>query len=402
MDERRRQTRRRWLGTCAGVAGIAVLAGCSESDETSENGTGNGTEGNGDGTEAVGEDWPMYGVDLQNASYHPTATNPDGNEITRRAIFDLNGFTLEPVLVLDGILYSNSSDGKIYAVDDEGETVWETEKSGFLSAADGMIYGPTDDVRIHGYDAETGDHWQSDVIEPANGLARPLPTPSGILIPNSERIWRVDPETGEYTKVLDMPAYIGGSSYWPAFHDETLYTSRSSELHAVNVEAGEIEWTFEPENEGKLSESNPAVANGSVYVTNYNRQLHSVDADSGEEEWTVSTETRADASPAVADGLVYLAERSRVIAVDADEGAIEWEMGDELSGVPHDIVVAGDVCYVTSRRGIWAYDAATGELEWKLDFEFESDVQFTAPPTIHDGTVYVPSRDETLYALEDA
>lgn len=405
MDERRTrtQTRRRWLGTCATLAGVTALAGCSGGEETSED-TGNGddTEENGTEAESLGDDWPMYGVDLQNTAYHPTATNPDGDDVTRRAVFDLNGNSISPVLVLDGIVYGYSTGRNMYAVEDGGETVWESEKSGFPIASDGMVYGPTDDVRVHRYDAETGEHWESDVIEPVDGLGRPLPTPSGILVPHSEMIWRVDPESGEYEKILDMPSYIGGSADWPAFQDETLYIGRSSELHAVNVEAGEIEWTFEPDDEGKLSRSNPAVANGSVYAASYDRELHSVDTDSGEEEWSVSTETKADASPAVADGLVYLAEGSRVIAVDADEGTIEWEMGDEITSVPHDIVVAGDVCYVATRRGIWAYDATTGDLEWEYEIDFESDVRFTAPPTVSDGTLYLPSDDETLYALEDA
>ncbi|QSW99374.1 PQQ-binding-like beta-propeller repeat protein [Haloterrigena alkaliphila] len=403
MIERRRQTRRRWLGTCAGVAGITALAGCSESDETS--GNGDGTENSGNGRGSLGDDWPMYGVDLRNTAHHPNSTGPDGDKLTKRSLLDREGRGAYQSAIVDETLYVSGTSGRIKAFDLETEEVlWEAERSGPPTVYDGTVYGPTENRSVYGYDGDTGDRWKSDAVDSISGLGllRPLPTDRGIIVASRESIWNFDPETGAYNEVLEISDPGRGTTNWPAIDDETLYIGHWSELHAVNLETSEIKWTFEPKDGGGLVDSNPAVADGLVYLASYDGKLHAIDADTGEEEWAVDTVANVEASPAVAEGIVYLGERDQVLAVDAASGDLEWQETDAVAGEPEDIVVADGVAYVTTRYGISAYDAASGDLEWEYVIPDESDVVFNTPPTISDGTIYVGSADETWYAIEDA
>lgn len=406
MDERRTRTRtrRRWLGTCATLAGVTALAGCSGGEETSdETGNGDGNEENGTEAESLGDDWPMYGVDLQNTAYHPTATNPDGNELTKRSIAAISGRSPNPVAIADGAVYVSSTAGKTYAIDVETEAVrWEKDGSGSPAVQSETVYGPTEQGRLFGYDTETGARWESDAIESVIGLGGPLPTENGIYVASQEVIWRFDPETGEYTDVRTTPSFIGGSSEQPAYQNGVVYIARSSELHAVNVDSAEIEWTFEPDTEGSMADSNPAVSDGVVFVGTREHQVHAIDVESGAEVWTVDTESDVEVSPAVADGLVYIGDTERVIAIDIDDGTIEWEADDAVVGDPYDIVVADDVCYATTLSGIHALDSTSGELNWEYTVDDPLEGGFTAPATVFDGTVYVPANDDTLYAIEDA
>lgn len=399
MADQWTRSRRRWLGTCAGVVGTTALAGCFGSDDT-ENGTDDEPDGGGEGS-----DWPMYGVDLQNTAHHPDATGPEGGDVTKRAILDLDGYSPLTTAIVDGVVYISSTSGMMHAVDPDAEKLrWEAEGYGPPTVHDGRVYGPTDDNRIFGYDTDTGDRWESEPIGSISGLGllRPLPTESGIIIASNEKIWRFDTNTGEYTEIIDTPRSGRGTTSWPAIQNGTMYIARWSELHAVDLTTPEIEWTFEPEDGGGIVDSNPAVRDGVVYVASYDEKLHAIDSTSGNEIWSIETDVRVETSPAIANGIVYLSDHGRVVAADTETGDIAWEATDEIRREPEDVVVVDDRCYVATRGGIWAYDSVSGDLSWTYDVPPESDVSFNAPPTISDGTIYLPSSDKALYAIEDA
>ncbi len=403
MTDRNSQTRRRWLSTCTGVAGTAVLAGCFGSDDDTGGGEGaNGGSGDGPGEESLGEDWPMYGVDLQNTAHQPDATGPEGDELTARPVIDLGGYGTYQPAVVDGTVYVSNGSGTTFAIDTETEEIlWQKDGTDAPVVHDGTVYVPSDGPQLYGYDAETGDQWAPNEVADANNVWGPVPLDGRVLVASPEEsIWEIDADTGEYTSLIEIEPGLGTTDM-PAYHDGMYYIARSSELYGINVEAPEIEWIFETDDEARLLDSNPAVSDGVVYVHSDDSQLIAIEANSGDEVWTVDTTHDIETSPAVANGLVYTDEGDEVIAVDADDGDVEWRTGTNIIG-GEDIVVADGVCYVTSTFGITAYDAVSGDFEWEYEVSDESDMQFNAPPAISNGTVYLPSRDQTLYAIEDA
>ncbi|MDQ2049552.1 PQQ-like beta-propeller repeat protein [Natronolimnohabitans sp. A-GB9] len=398
MSGNQTRTRRQWLGTCAGVAGTTALAGCFDSD-TDEN-DGNENDVSGDPADASSStDWPMYGVDLQNTGYQPNATGPSGDELTARKVHDIGGGSSYPVILADDRLYATSRDGVVLAFDRESEELlWKEDGHGPLMAHDGMIYGPRASHSVYGYDMEGGDRWESDEIELDSSLNlnnEPIPTPNGVFVISDNHVWNVDLDSGDYTSVRRYPRNsrdLIGTTDVPAYHDGILYHAMGVELYALNVETGDHEWTVKGEN--VLHIGNPTVFNGMVFVSGGDEQLHAYDAKSGEEVWTVETTTGVETSPAVADGIVYLGDNQRVIAVKAESGEIKWEIEKPLP--ESEVVIADDVVYLANSLGVIALDCNTGDLHWEMEF----NGYFTSSPVISGETIYVPALDDKLYAIE--
>lgn len=397
MPGRWTQTRRQWVGTCLGTAGTATIAGCLGDDEDEPTDDGGPS----------GEDWPMYGVDLQNTGYHPTATGPEGDDLTRRPIHELNGLTDYPVIVVDDVLYGYDGSANIYALDLETEELlWEWNETGAPAYHDGRIYGPTDGGTILARDVETGEIWESEEADiDTDGIyyTNPIPTDRGLFAASAHAVWELDTESGQANQRIETPFHGRGTTNWPAFYDDKLFFGRLAELQAVDVESGEVDWTFTTENEKGIRRSSPAVADGTLYTLSGERKLHAIDVDTGNELWTVDLHSNPEVSPAVSNGLVYLAESNHLIAVDIGNETLEWEDEAERGeywGSPHDVVVTDDLCYGLFELSVRAYDPLSGDFLWSYEFDIED--RLLAPPIIHGGTIYASANDENLYAIQDA
>lgn len=388
-------TRRQWIGKCACTVGAISIAGCSDRTDT-EGGAEN------DGSTTSSPEWPMYGVDRQNTAHHPEVSGPDGPEVTAREVVDTGETGLYPVTIADGMLYGNAAGQSIYAVDLETEELeWRGDVGGSTVVHDGRVYGPISGETLYAFDVDDGDLWESERNDAVSAfVTHPLPTADGLLTTSRDALWRYDYDTGEPTKLLDLPT-TRMTTEWPAYKDGTLYIGRTEGVSAIDVEAREIEWTFEPESGGSVAFSNPAVTDSMAYVIDSEDLLHGVNVNSGTAEWTAEIESSTDKSPAVADGRVYLTDSRYVMALDAATGDIEWEAGGEIILEPEDPIIVDGICYVTTSFQTIGYDVRSGETVWKYERPDDSEIRFSAPPTVFDGTAYVPSSDDTLYGIED-
>jgi PGF-CTERM protein len=86
--------------------------------------------------------------------------------------------------------------------------------------------------------------------------------------------------------------------------------------------------------------------------------------------------------------------------VDAATGQEEWaftQPSDDVESSP--TVVDGTVYVGSLDETLYAVDAATGEQEWAFT---QPSGWVWSSPTVYEGTVYVGSFDETLYAVDAA
>lgn len=117
-------------------------------------------------------------------------------------------------------------------------------------------------------------------------------------------LWRV--ETGQVRNNLP-----------PAIHDDTIFvTTDSGTLYAIATTNGQIRWTFET---GAEDPSVPRLGDGLVYVANGNRVM-AVDIDTGEERWNVKWENLSvalvDSPPLVTEDALYVGTDARMYAFD--------------------------------------------------------------------------------------
>ena len=189
-------------------------------------------------------------------------------------------------------------------------------------------------------------------------------------------------------------------SVWgsPTVTDGVAYVATSPYLYALDTDTGAVRRTYNFCCEDLLS-SDPAVANGIIYVGLFDTGLHALDAKTGTRLWNYPPVARVICSPAVANGMVYFNNSEddsgdSVFAVDARTGKLIWSSVVESSFSSP--AVADGVVYVGSDDlNVYALDAFTGVKLWSYT---TGDV-VRSSPAVANGVVYVGSFDHNVYAL---
>ena len=176
----------------------------------------------------------------------------------------------------------------------------------------------------------------------------------------------------------------------PAVANGLVYVgSPDSGLYALDAATGAVRWTAPTVSTGY----SPAVANGIMYVA-AGGGLYALDATSGALRWTAQTSDDPWSSPAVANGVVYVGTKVSLDALDATTGALRWTAptGSMVSSP----AVNNGVVYASAGQNLYAFDATTGSMRW-------ASLVGSGPssPAVVNGVVYVVSGD-LLWAVDAA
>ena len=172
-----------------------------------------------------------------------------------------------------------------------------------------------------------------------------------------------------------------------------------------------VEWTFRGRH---LLEYPPAVAYGRAYVANNPGTLFAVQIATGRASWRYASGRCTAASPAVADGVVYMAFLNRlrrgkdpcnaspgtpgldgeVVALDARKGIVRWRR--RIGPSETSPLVANGLVYAGDWNGyVHALSAKTGREVWR----FRTDGAVKGALALSGRRLYVGSYDHHLYAL---
>ena len=316
----------------------------------------------------------------------------------------------DPVLA-DGVLYIGSFNGNMYALDAAtGELRWSFAAGDVIrwpaTVAHGLVYFGSVDRHVYALDSLTGElHWRYET---------------------------------------EGPQWVG-----PVVADGLVYAGVGQRhLDALDAATGALRWRHESEAD-RLSL--PVVSQGVVYVSankdfseayqqgqnieNIRHQgyVAALDARTGRPLWQYRTE--GDPSdPVAVDGVVYVAAgdersylladppetgnpamRGRVYAWDVATGELLWQrrVVAAISGGLRGLAVADGTVYVESsdqfryndpsnppvmiNGQLSAFNARTGESKWL----FETDDQFTIPPTAARDVAYATTINGQVHALRD-
>lgn len=113
------------------------------------------------------------------------------------------------------------------------------------------------------------------------------------------------------------------------------------------------------------------------------------------EEWRVRSEARFRTSPAIVDGIVYVADDFSLYAIKATDGTELWRHDFQTTTLASPAVIGGSV-YVASGKRVFAFDRETGDKEW----DYSTDASIFASPAVAEGTLYIGSTDGHLYAID--
>ncbi len=135
-----------------------------------------------------------------------------------------------------------------------------------------------------------------------------------------------------------------------------------------------------------------------VYVGTGETHVVALNAKTGALIWSSATDGSVSVSPAVADGIVYVAcntgySSGSVEALKASTGEFIWKTG---VGGAYPPIVANGVVYVgTVNDAVYALNARTGASLWS----YTTGNSIISSPAVVNGVLYVTSEDYNLYAF---
>jgi len=277
----------------------------------------------------------------------------DAEDIRLQWIFPtLDNVISGPAIGDDGTIYVGSNDDNLYAVNPDGSKKWNLNTGADVRTSpvigpDGTLYAGSDNGRIYAFDpaAAPTRKWEFAAVGPLS-LGRLGIGPDGSIIFTASNL-----------------------------NDGLVY--------ALNPD-GSPKWNFSlgPLTGGR-SDHSPGVdpGNGKIYVDLNNDRLVAIDSD-GTELWTFYMDADVDSTPTVAkDGTVYFA--SDVV-------------GDVSDPDPFFPASPGAVFAInpTDRSNGDAFPVLGNE--WRFDTGDEND---SSPAIGPDGTIYVGSDDDNVYAI---
>lgn len=327
--------------------------------------------------------------------------------------FKAGGAIVASPAISDGVVYTASMDGHLYAIDQEtGKEKWNFKSRMPIASSpavnNGTVYFVSSAGSLAAIDAANGKaKWVFATeferkFEAKNLHGYPSPAQT---IPDAWDIWTSSPAVSNgkvYFGSGDGNIYAitadTGIEVWkvqtkdvvhasPAVYNNTVYIgSWDSYFYALNAETGDQKWTFHAGEDNTIHnqvgfQSSAAVVDGIVYVGCRDGHVYALDANTGQKKWDYSTnKSWVNGTPAVRDGIVYVgtSDSSRFMAIDAKNGHLRWNFPAKAY-MFSSAALAGDLAYVGDHNGkLYAVDTKTGKLAW----EFQTDASKKDPMKI--------------------
>ncbi len=226
--------------------------------------------------------------------------------------------------------------------------------------ADGQLIVPSYNHKLYSIDPATGsDKWK---FEAATDLyvASPLVTSSAIFAPNADGVlYAID------LKGSQMWTYKTGQHLWatPAYQEscDCLYQpSMDRHIYALNAKTGQLIWKS-ADLEGAMVARPTLGPDGTLYIGTFKGEMLAIDSTSGQVRWRFQ-----------AGGWIF-------------------------SGA----VLDGDSLYFGDMKGnLYGLNASTGVQLWtKTVGDATTPNAIVSTPVLKDGTLYLSTETETIYAI---
>ncbi|MGD2159497.1 MAG: PQQ-like beta-propeller repeat protein [Anaerolineales bacterium] len=244
-----------------------------------------------------------------------------------------NRYIAGPKVTENGI-FSPSADKNLYAVDFNGERLWqpfETEQPLWSTPAVGnncdCIYLPSMDHRVYAIDTSTGGMiWKTQDLGGAI-VGTPEVSDDGVLYVGTfeNEMLALDTLNGEIVWRFPTEDWVWAG---PTLDGQHLYFGDlSGTFYALKRSSGELDWKIQP---GGAIVGKPLVTEEGIYFTTEDGSIVSVSED-GTPRWNQTIEGNLHAGPVQANDLILVPTsqiQSLVIALD-ENGVQKWVFAQE-------------------------------------------------------------------------
>lgn len=292
-----------------------------------------------------------------------------------------------------------ASDAIGEASSDTTMTQWMGNALG-VTVVDGIVYAQSDDQFIYAINARTG-----------------------------KLIWRTSPVGTTFMGqplVQGNIVYANAGTVGFNFSNVQAFAKKGSAIrgagvefngiYALNKQTGEMLWHFDTKGDVMPT---PAISEGQLIFSTGEGEIFSLDAKSGEQRWVNKVGGMGNmSSPAVYNGKIYvgMSVPAYLFCLDAKTGKTLWKaqipqaintgMGDVSPAVADGVVVIDAVSDLKTVQGkdtvdvtVGAFNSETGKPLWthKMGRGAKPPAFKGGVPMIHDGIVYVGAPVQSIY-----
>jgi len=186
---------------------------------------------------------------------------------------------------------------------------------------------------------------------------------------------------------------------WPQFHHDSAL---SGYTESDGPDTNHLAWSVAT---GEVIHSSPAIADGILYIATLNGNIYARNAYNGAEVWTHDYGASIYSSPAVDEGRVYfLSLNGTVYAANAATGAMIWSnnIGSGPWNWSSPAVHDGNVFIASSNGLVFSLDGASGAVNWITPIGGEPNSMIAvANGKVYSGTHNMGNYAPTLVALDE-
>jgi predicted dienelactone hydrolase len=172
------------------------------------------------------------------------------------------------------------------------------------TVANGLVYSGSTDGYLYAVDVQTGQEKWNFKTGGLSGLSAPTIVTGVVYVGSSDyHLYALDGQTGQEKWRFKTGGIVGSS---PAVANGVVYFGSADHyLYALDSQTGQQKWQFKT----KGSVLTPAIAGDLLYVGSNDGSLYAVDRQTGQQKWRFEATPFQDMgySPAIADGVAYIA-----------------------------------------------------------------------------------------------
>ncbi|WP_254763419.1 PQQ-binding-like beta-propeller repeat protein [Natrinema marinum] len=232
-------------------------------------------------------------------------------------------------LVADGLVVQAIGSSIVALETESGTERWQLVRdfATELAVADGTMYAINttyaDPPTLVAIDLETGrERWTARLSDGEMYIPTPPAVADGTVYQGGIELTALSAADGDVQWTRDLGNTITGP---PTIVGDTIYVPVGDGTVAALERDGTPRWRQPIEGRGQgwglETVTSPAVAGGTIYVTN-SGQITALEAETGSERWTA--ETYGNRPPVIADGVVYVSGLDTVEAYNGSDGGFLW------------------------------------------------------------------------------